>query len=113
MAYPDEQNAEAYRERQYQGLGDTVQAAYADATGYAGTSRLRTMAETLEELFKYHPPTAEEVKAYAAINQAAKNFAYIVLDNCPYCADTKDAVRKIREARMTANAAIALRGVNI
>jgi hypothetical protein len=45
--------------------------------------------------------------------QAAKNFAEVILANCPSGADRSDAIRKIREARMTANAAIALNGLSL
>lgn len=67
----------------------------------------------LNELFSYHPPTVESLPRFSAINQAAKNFAEVVLSNCPPCADRSDAIRKIREARMTANAAVALNGLTL
>ena len=70
-------------------------------------------AEILAELFKYHAPTSDTLPKYAAINQAAKNFAEVILQNCPASADRSDAIRKIREARMTANAAIALNGLSL
>jgi hypothetical protein len=69
--------------------------------------------EILRELFSYHPPTPATLPKFAAINQAAKNFAEIVLQNCPPSADRSDAIRKIREARMTANAAVALGGLSL
>jgi hypothetical protein len=80
-------------------------------TGMIG--RLHTEAEILSLLFSYHPPTGETLPKFQAINQAAKNFAEIVLQNCPSSADRSDAIRKIREARMTANAAIALNGLSL
>lgn len=70
-------------------------------------------SDPFDELFTYHPPSEQDVLKYAAINQAARNFAEVVRANCPYSADYKDAVRKIREARMIANAAIALKGRGI
>jgi len=66
--------------------------------------------DPLDEFFRYHPPTPEDLPKYAAINQAAKNFAEVVRANCPDSADYRDAIRKIREARMIANAAVALKG---
>ena len=69
--------------------------------------------EILAELFKYHAPNEVTIPKYAAINQAAKNFAEVILQNCPPSADRSDAIRKIREARMTANAAIALNGLSL
>lgn len=77
------------------------------------TSREMSQTEKLSELFRYHPPNPEDLPKYAAINQAAKNFAEVILSTCPSCSDMKDAIRKIREARMTANAAIALNGLNL
>jgi hypothetical protein len=41
---------------------------------------------------------------------AAKNLVGVILANVPTCADQTAAIRKVREAMMTANAAIALRG---
>lgn len=62
----------------------------------------------LEHLFKYHAPTPEQLPKYDAINAAAKAFARVVLENTPRSADQSAAMRLIREARMTANASIAL-----
>jgi hypothetical protein len=77
------------------------------------TARSMTSEEILAELFKYHAPNEVTIPKYAAINQAAKNFAEVILQNCPPSADRSDAIRKIREARMTANAAIALNGLSL
>ena len=76
-------------------------------------ARTMTSAEILAELFTYHPPTEAQLPKYAAINQAAKNFAEVVLQNCPGSADRSAAIRLIRDARMTANASIALNGLSI
>lgn len=66
----------------------------------------------VEELFRYHPPTLEQLPRYESINQAAKNFAAVILANCPGGADRAAAIRMLRECRMTANAAIALNGLS-
>lgn len=68
------------------------------------------MSFDLDWLFMYHPPKPEQLVKYEAIRNAAKNFAEIILDNTPACADQTAAIRKIREATMTANAAVALEG---
>jgi hypothetical protein len=83
--------------------------------GYAVNECNRPMssAEILAELFKYHPPTPETLPKFAAINQAAKNFAEVVLQNCPGSSDRSAAIRLIRDARMTANAAVALNGLSL
>lgn len=78
-----------------------------------GCSRPMSDSEILAELFRYHPPTIENLPKFAAINQAAKNFAEILLQNCPPCADRSAAIRLIRDARMTANAAVALNGLSL
>ena len=79
----------------------------------AAASRPASSEEILAELFKYHAPTDVTIPKYAAINQAAKNFAEVVLQNCPSCADRSAAIRLIRDARMTANAAVALNGLSL
>jgi hypothetical protein len=82
--------------------------------GMAGCDRpLMTEAQTLAELFKYHAPTDVTIPKYAAINQAAKNFAEVILQTCPPSADRSAAIRLIRDARMTANASIALNGLSL
>lgn len=81
------------------------------ATGY-GLAQLSD-DEILARLFSYHPPTVETLPRFQAINQAAKNFAEVVLQNCPAGADRSAAIRQIRDARMTANAAIALNGLSL
>lgn len=69
--------------------------------------------EIVAEFFKYHPPNDTTIPKYAAINQAAKNFAEVILANCPRGADRSAAIRLLRDARMTANAAIALNGLSL
>lgn len=64
--------------------------------------------EELKSLFTYHPPRPGQAERYSKIREAALAFAQVVVDNVPKCADRSAAIRKIREANMTANAAIAL-----
>jgi hypothetical protein len=64
----------------------------------------------LDELFSYHPVEADQVAKYMAIRAAAKQFAQTILDNTPRSADQSASIRKLREAVMTANASIALKG---
>lgn len=63
--------------------------------------------EQLESWFTYHSATEEQVAQYQAIRNAAKSLASAIVANCPPSADTTAAIRKVREAVMTANAAIA------
>jgi hypothetical protein len=64
----------------------------------------------VENIFTYHAPRPDQLPKYEAIREAAKRFARVLLDNSPRGADQSAAVRHVREAVMTANAAIALDG---
>lgn len=75
--------------------------------------RVFTRAEILQKLFTYHPPNLETIPKYKAINQAAKNFAEIVLEVCPDGPTARAAVDLIIDAKMKANAAIALNGCSL
>lgn len=86
---------------------------YERIQGFGEQRRPLSAEEVVAEFFKYHPPNETTLPKYAAINQAAKNFAEIVLANCPYGADRHAAIRMIRDARMTANAAISLNGLTL
>jgi hypothetical protein len=82
--------------------------------GKAGCDRpLMTEAQTLAALFSYHPPTPYTLPKFAAINQAAKNFAEVVLQNCPPGPDRSRVIQLIQDARMTANRAIVLNGLSL
>jgi hypothetical protein len=63
-----------------------------------------------EYVFTHHQPTAEKVVHYDAIHAAAKRFAEIILAHTPPSSDQTAALRLLRDATMTANAAIALDG---
>lgn len=64
----------------------------------------------LDNFFVYHAPSEADVVRYQRIRDAAKAFATIILDNTPNCPDQTVAIRKVREATMDANAAIACYG---
>jgi hypothetical protein len=64
--------------------------------------------ETIEKEFSYHTPTPEEVARMNEIRAAAKELVLVIARNVPACADRSAAFRKIREASVTANAAIVL-----
>ena len=61
----------------------------------------------LENWFTYHSPTAEQLPKYQAIREAGKALARVIVDNTPSSPDQTAAVRKVREAIMTANQSIA------
>jgi hypothetical protein len=67
------------------------------------------MTLDIEHLFTYHPPADQTVvDRYYYLREAAKTFAYAIVEYTPPGADQTAAIRKVREAVMTANAAIAL-----
>ena len=61
----------------------------------------------LNNLFTYHAPKGDQTERYQKIREAGKHLAQVIVDNTPASADQTAAIRKIREAVMTANAAIA------
>ena len=73
--------------------------------------REQTEEEKLEQAFLYHPPYPEVIIRYNTIRAAAKALSLVILQNVPRCADRTAAIRKVREAVMTSNAAIALNGL--
>lgn len=66
--------------------------------------------EVLENWFTYHAPAPDQLTAYAKLRSAALEFAQAINDLVPDSADKTAAIRKVREAVMTANAAIACGG---
>jgi len=64
----------------------------------------------LGHIFKYHKPTPKQTQSYEELRLAAWDFAAVVKNLTPKGADQAAVIRKIREAVMTANAAIALDG---
>ena len=62
----------------------------------------------LDNIFSYHPPKDDQGERYIKIRDAGKQLAQTILDCTPKCADQTAAIRKVREAVMTANAAIAI-----
>jgi len=70
-----------------------------------------SLPEKIDAIFTYHPPDDDQRIAYATIREKAKELARVIYDNTPACADQSAAIRHLREAVMTANAAIALKGL--
>jgi hypothetical protein len=64
----------------------------------------------LDNIFSYHAPTPDKLVQYEKLRSAAKDFAKAIVELSPACADQTAAIRHVREAVMTANAAIALDG---
>jgi hypothetical protein len=64
----------------------------------------------LQHIFSYHAPHGDQLDRYNRLRTAALVFAQAIIDDTPAGADQTAAIRKVREAVMTANASIALDG---
>ncbi len=73
--------------------------------------RPKTLAEKLPDIFTYHSPKGDQPKKYAMIREKALELAQLIVTETPQSADQTAAIRLLREAIMTANAAIALEGL--
>ncbi len=69
-----------------------------------------SLKEDLDFVFTYHKPEGDDPERYEAIRNAAKEFVRVLCLNTAKCADQSAAIRHVREAVMTANASIALKG---
>jgi len=83
-----------------------------EAGGYITERELmdNIMNEKLNNWFSYHKPTEGQPEIYERLREAAKQFAIVICECTPSSADQTAAIRKVREAVMTANAAIACNG---
>ncbi len=66
------------------------------------------MTHDLDRIFHIHSMNAADSIKLVRIREAAQAFAAVVLANTPPGPDQDEAVRKIREAVWTANAAVAM-----
>lgn len=66
--------------------------------------------DDLNNWFTYHAPGPDDTVAYEKLRSAARDFALAIIELTPSSADQTAAIRKVREAVMTANAAIACGG---
>lgn len=69
-----------------------------------------TSPSDLDIWFSYHEPEAGDKAKYEAIRAAGRMLAQTILDNTPPSIDQYESIRRVREAVMTANAAIACKG---
>lgn len=68
----------------------------------------RLTDDELLNLFTHHPPpTPDAVETYQAIREAGRVFATVIRDLCPAGEDTNEAIKHVRAAVWTSNAAIA------
>ena len=64
--------------------------------------------ELLAAQFTHHAPSADQITRFQEIRDHAHALAVVIFRNCPCSADRSAAIRLLREAVMTANAAIAI-----
>lgn len=70
---------------------------------------LSSVEETkIRDRFTYHAPKDDQPERYKRISDAFADLAILVAKNTIPCADQTVALRKLEEARMAANAVIAL-----
>ena len=67
-------------------------------------------ANEIRDLFQYHAPTDDMTARFDAVRRAVTNAAIQIDEVCPAGADRTAAIRKLKEAQMTANASIVLGG---
>jgi len=65
----------------------------------------------VEDVFTYHAPDEDQRMRLQVVRASARDLANVILEHVPPCADQQAALRLLREAVMTANAAIALKGL--
>lgn len=67
--------------------------------------------ENAGEVVRYHKPTEEQIGQHENLAVAAEHLIRVILTCAPECADRTAAIRQVREAKMTASAAVALGGL--
>ena len=64
--------------------------------------------EHIDAFFTYHPPQGDDAGHYKAMNDCFRNAAHGIFNHTPKGAEQTLAIRKLQEARMWANAAVAI-----
>lgn len=64
----------------------------------------------MEFIFTYHAPTAQQVESLAIMGDAFKDLAHVINNTLPDGPGKTVAIRKLAEARMSANSALILEG---
>lgn len=77
--------------------------------GERGTPQQEREINLLES-FSYKKPDPEAASKHMAVETDLRKAAVTIIEQAPDCADRTTALRCLREARMWANAAIALKG---
>jgi hypothetical protein len=64
----------------------------------------------IDKMFTYHPPKPGQPEQYVRLREAAKQFAYVINEECPEVDLKQQALMQLLNANMLANASIALNG---
>jgi hypothetical protein len=70
------------------------------------------MLPNLKKLFTYHRPTPAQAERYTLLRAAALTYAETIAELTPPSAEQTLAIRRVHEASMQANAAIAVNEVD-
>jgi hypothetical protein len=65
-----------------------------------------TVEDKVAEMVSYHKPDEKGIAAITAVREATAKLILTIVQNCPPSPDRSAAIRKAREAMMTANASI-------
>jgi hypothetical protein len=65
------------------------------------------MNPQIENNFRYHAPSPEQIQAYHELREKAKELAYLIEESCPNSREKSVAMTNLETAIMWANAAIA------
>ena len=71
---------------------------------------LRIDESNVEDVFMYHAPEQGSEQAHLEVQEASVDLAKLIIEVCPSCPETTLAIRRLQEAKMWANAAIAHEG---
>lgn len=72
-----------------------------------------TVEQKIRQLTMHHAPNEEGIAAITNIREATFFLIATIMRNCPASADRSAAIRKAREAMMTANASIVVPQVQL
>ena len=66
--------------------------------------------DNVHDVVSYHQPNQDQVDKIAFIRREAESFITAIIVSTPVCGDQQAAIRHVRDAMMSANAAIVLNG---
>lgn len=68
----------------------------------------RELVKNLQNRFKWHTPATDLIgKSHGKIRDTCLEMSYILIDLVPECDERKEAIKKLEEVMMWANAGIA------